>query len=302
MALVIIGTVVFFVTRPRPVWLVDESYRTQWGKILDTSAPPRRLSMAALPEDGIPPKNRYGYIITTKGPPGAEPAPIVIYPGLASAGEYSGALVLALDPWMMFRDFKDPTVSRSRVDSPIGGEGVLIVPGRDRNVVWAWTAQLLQQQPGIFPLEEAPWEEAVETLFRDRRFQPGAETYGWMDAMPLLYRSSPAWLYAPLSRIRQEPLQETSNLEANRFPEREDWHEFGLQADILWAIPFGNEKKRAKLDKIIAWLGDPKTQTQIADTLNWIPAHREGGSYNAISRTARLAWLSSSFVWQIRSR
>jgi hypothetical protein len=202
---------------------------------------------------------------------------------------------------MMFRDFKESAVSRARVESDEGGEGVLILPGLDGDVKWAWVAQLLQIQPGIFPRERQVWDEAWKNLFWGRRFQPGAETYGWLDAMPLLYRSSPAWIYAPLSRIRHMPIQETSNLEASRFPEREDWHEFGLQAAVLWAVPFGREKDRRKLGELDFWLGDPKTQTVIADTLGWIPAHRDGTPYNAISRAARLAWLGSSFIWQIRT-
>jgi hypothetical protein len=223
---------------------------------------------------------------------------MVLYEGLASSREYEGALVLALDPWMMFKDFKDPAVSRSRVDASEGGEGVLIAPGRDVDSRWAWAAQLLQRQSGVFPQDQALWQATVETMFRNNaRFQPGAETYGWIDAMPLLYRSSPAWVYAPLSRIRSQSYQDTSGLEANRYPEPEDWHEFGIQAAMLWAVPFGGEQNQKKLGDLQAWLAAPATQTAIANVLGWIPAHPAGTPYNAISRSARLAYLSSSFIW-----
>jgi hypothetical protein len=301
--LLVLAAGVFFLLRSKPAWIVEDVYSKPWEEILADLPPPQFKKTVILGPDGVVPRGHFGFIITRRGPEpvekSGEPAgPVILYPGLANTAEYKGAMVLALDPWMVFRDFKDPVVSRSRVDSPMGGEGVLIVPGRDRNVVWAWTAQLLQRQPGIFPLEEALWAETAETLFRDRRFQPGALTYGWMDAMLLLYRSSPAWIYAPLSRIRQESPQATSNLEANRFPEREDWHEFGLQADILWAVPFGTERELRKLEETRAWLGDPGIQTTIANKLGWIPAHRDGTPYNAIALEARRAWLSSSFIWQ----
>jgi hypothetical protein len=301
LGLVITSAAVFFLTRPRAVWLVDSAYLEQWERILDAAKAPGRIRIAATGEDGSFPKNRYGFSITNRGPlkPAEDGPPLVIYKGLPSAEEYQGALVLALDPWMMFRDFKEPAISRIRAVSPAGGEGELVIPGRDMDARWAWTAQLLQQQPGIFSDDRELWESTAEGLFRNSRFQQGAETYGWIDALPLFYRSSPGWIYAPVSRIRRQPPQDTSGLEANRFPEREDWHEFGLQADILWAVPFGGEKYLAKLLRTRTWLGDPKTQTVIADTLNWIPAHREGVPYNAISRAARQAWLSSSFIWQV---
>jgi hypothetical protein len=223
---------------------------------------------------------------------------MALYQGLASSRKYQGALVLALDPWMMFKDFKDPAVSRSRVDASGGGEGILIVPGRDADSRWAWAAQLLQSRSGVFPRDQAVWQSAVEGMFwNNARFQSGAETYGWIDAMPLLYRSSPAWIYAPLSRIRSQPYQDTSGLEANRYPEPDDWHEFGIQAAMLWAIPFGRGRNLEKLGDIQAWLAAPETQTVIANALGWIPAHPAGIPYNAISRSSRLAYLSSSFVW-----
>jgi hypothetical protein len=333
----LIGVTVLLL-RPRSVWLVDGAYEKVWEQVLAASPPPKFTRVMVLPEDGVPPRQHYGFIITTRGPSPAEepqaasgtespltaadaqrlyptedpqaadarqpettvPPPLILYPALAATGEYQGALILALDPWMVFRDFKDPAISRPRIDSAAGGEGRLIVPGREAEAVWAWTAQLLQSSPGLFPRDSAAWQAASERLFLDSRFQQGAATYGWIDALPLFYRSSPAWIYAPLSRIRSLTPQDSGNLEANRFPDRADWHEFGVQADILWAIPFGTTGEQKKLGAAQTWLADPQTQTLLANILGWIPAHREGTPYNAASRAARLAWLSSSFVWQVR--
>jgi hypothetical protein len=310
-----------FLAMPRTVWVVDGAYRDQWERLLAAAPPPRRIHLVTAPEEGRSlRKNWHGFIISAKGPleraaleaaqaeaeaqaeggasGDAAARSLVLYPRLSVSREYEGALLLALDPWMMFRDFKDPAASRRRVDSAEGGEGVLVLPGRDPDSRWAWAAQLLQRQSGVFPEDKAVWQATVDNLFwNNARFQPGAETYGWLDAMPLLYRSSPAWVYAPLSRIRLQPPLETSGLEANRYPDAEDWHEFGIQAAMLWAIPFGGDRDLDKLGDIKAWLADPQTQTALANALGWIPAHPAGAPYNAISRSARLAYLSSSFMW-----
>jgi hypothetical protein len=304
--LAVLAGAVLLLVRPRSLWLVDDRYREQWERVLDTANPPRRIRVVT--DTGRPfPGNRYGFIISARGPleraavgetEGEDPSfrRLVIYPALSASREQGGALLLALDPWMMFRDFKDPAVSRDRIDGG-AGEGLIILPGRDLDSRWAWAAQLLQTRTGVFPEDPETWRTLMDTMFWERRFQGGADTYGWMDALPLLYRSSPAWVYAPLSRIRLQPSLETSGLEANRYPEPEDWHEFGLQAAMLWAIPLGRERNREKLSSLQEWLADPQTQTVIADTLGWIPAHPGGRPYNAVSRSARLAYLSSSFIW-----
>jgi hypothetical protein len=309
LVLAALAVTALFLTRPRAVWLVDGAYRELWERILDTAQAPRRIRLVTAPEEGGPLKrNWHGFIISARGPLEREaPDPaegegdglpsLVLYPALSVSREYKGALLLALDPWMMFRDYKDPAVSRERVDAGGGGEGLLIMPGRDQASRWAWAAQLLQRRSGVFPEDKAEWQAALDGLFRDRRFQPGAETYGWPDALPLLYRSSPAWIYAPLSRIRQQPPVEAGGLEANRYPEAEDWHEFGIQATMLWAIPFGRERDLEKLADTKLWLAEAQTQTAIANALGWIPAHPAGAPYNAISRSARLACLSCSFIW-----
>ena len=308
-----VAVAALFLTMPRTVWVVDDGFREQWERVLDRAGPPRRIRLARAPEEGRAfPKNWHGFIISARGPleraeretdaeAGADDGlvrPLILYPGLSGSREHGGAQLLALDPWMLFRDYKDPTVSRERVDSPKGGEGLLIIPGRDMDSRLAWTAQLLQRRSGVFPGDKAVWKDSVEGLFwNNNRFQPGAETYGWPDAMPLLYRSSPAWIYAPLSRIRQQSPLETAGLEANRYPDAEDWHEFGIQARMLWALPFGRERRLEKLGDIRAWLAAPQTQTILANALGWIPAHPAAPPYNALCRSARLAYLSSSFIW-----
>jgi hypothetical protein len=66
---------------------------------------------------------------------------------------------------------------------------------------------------------------------------------------------------------------------------------------MLWAIPFGREQDVEKLGDIKTWLEESRTQTVLANALGWIPANPTGASYNTISRSARLAYLSSSFIW-----
>jgi hypothetical protein len=90
---------------------------------------------------------------------------------------------------------------------------------------------------------------------------------------------------------------ETGGLEANRYPDAEDWSEFGIQAAMLWAMPFGREQDLEKLAAIKTWLTGPQTQSALANALGWIPAHPAGISHDALARTARLAYLSSSFIW-----
>jgi hypothetical protein len=100
--------------------------------------------------------------------------------------------------------------------------------------------------------------------------------------------------------VREFPPYRLGRLRAARFPERKDWTEFGIQAEILWAVPFtGKEEDAASLEEITAWLKDAQTQTIIANRLNWIPAHPGGTPFNPVSREAQLAWISSSFVWQM---
>jgi hypothetical protein len=87
-------------------------------------------------------------------------------------------------------------------------------------------------------------------------------------------------------------------LTAEAFPCQPEWNEYGLQAEILQAIPMTGKGQTEKLAAAKAWLLQPEIQAAIADRLKWIPAHPQGEAYNPISRDAQLAWFSSSFLWQ----
>jgi hypothetical protein len=229
--------------------------------------------------------------------PAGEPGPVV-YPWLSRNLEWQGALTVAVNPWLVFKKHQVPGLSRLRVDSLEGGEGLLIIPGGEAEAVNAWLGQLLQQESGVFPRDLDIWREAEETLFRGRRFQAGAPGYHWLDVWPLLLREEHAWVYAPISRVRGLSTYRMGLLEASRFPEREGWNQFGVQADVLWALPFGTEKQRKKLAAAVAWIKNPRNQTEIANDINWVPAHPAGIPYNPLTWEAQIAWLRSSFIWQ----
>ena len=302
-AAVLIAAVVFGAVaakrRPAPLWLVEAGYEEQWQRMLIKAPPGIELKNASA-YDGKAGPGQFGYLITTKGPAPkikADAGKITVYPALKSDGGYGGAFVLALDTWMIFRQYKEDGLDRSRAESAAAGGGLLIIPGLDPHARFAWLSQLLQERPGVFPNGTGAWQAAEDGLFAGGRFQRGAMTYNWNDAFDLFFDNPSSWIYAPLSRIRGLPAYRSGAFAAERFPEKPDWNNFGIQATILWAIPFGPEKEVAKLVKTKAWLKDGDTQTDIANTLKWAPASPQGKPYNAVSRSAWLAWLSSSFVW-----
>jgi hypothetical protein len=310
------------VLRPRPVWLVEEAFRDEWARIVRQSAVPFRNVEPLLPGTGLPEKN-YGFIVTrnlesflpegVSAPPvsGAENAgapelpelslsaggPVRVYPWLSQTREWKGALAVAVDPWIVFYKRDTPVLTRNRVESPDGGPGNLILPGGDPEAVEAWLAQFLQESPGVFPSGTSPWAKAADGLFGDRRFQSGAGNFRWLDVWPLFFRDEPAWVYAPVSRIRELPSYRMGLLEGARFPEKPGWTQFGVQAEVLWAIPFGDEKGLKRLSAAAEWLKDPETQAEIANVINWVPAHPAGVPFNPVTWEAQLAWITSSFVW-----
>jgi hypothetical protein len=298
-AALLIITALFLLLRPKPVWLVEESLSADWSRFLRDSAaaPPFRRIETRSP--GTPGKGT-GFIITTRrdGAAAEGEGAVVLYPWLSRTREWEGALVLAVNPWMVFRKHENPLPDRARLDTPAGGAGVLICPGGEDPAVFAWVSQLLQDQPGSFPGGAGVWEQAERDLFLGRRFQNGAMTYRWVDVWPLLYRSDVAWVYAPLSMVRELPSYRMGLLAASRFPEKEGWNEYGIQADVLWAVPFGSEAQKRKLAAAGEWLKDPRVQTEIANTINWIPAHPQGIPYNPVSWESQVAWINSSFIWQ----
>jgi hypothetical protein len=306
--LVILLAAGYLAFRPRPAWLVEEAYIPLWEDLLaDSPSPLRNARVIPLPSaeaESLPPwyyGYRVGADVMSGGPGGEEaaPPPFRVYRGLAGAEGYDDALPLALDPWFVFRKYMDPVLPRDRVEDLTGSRGILAIPGGDAESLWAWTAQFLQQSPAAFPPDRETWNAAMDSLFAGRRFQQGAQTYTWDEIWYALFGDSLVWVYAPLSRIRALPVYETNILEAGTFPTPENWTEFGLQAEILWARPFGeNRLTRKTLEQGSLWLRDVRTHTFIADTLGWLAVHPDAPPYNPVSAAARIAWLSSSYVWE----
>jgi hypothetical protein len=299
-ALLILGAVLLVQTAcSRPLWLVEESLASEWGRALqDAPAPPFSRTASLSPEASFPPGGR-GVLITARTDRigGEAPAgPAAVYPWLSQTREWRGALVLAVDPWMLFRKLGDPLPPRSRVEAP--GAGVLICPGGEDGVVYAWVSQLVQDTPGAFPESPQRWQLEQDNLFRGLRFQHGAQTYTWVDVWPLLFRDNPAWVYAPLSVIRELPPYRMGLLEASRFPEKAGWNEYGVQADLLWAVPFGWKPGSKEWAAVAEWLKSPEVQALIANELGWAPAHPLGAPYNTVSWEAQAAWINSTFVWE----
>jgi hypothetical protein len=248
--------------RPRQVWLVETAFENQWGRIVRQSSVPFR-NIRPLPPGNKPPGNHYGFIITrdlesfrgegdpvSGGQAGAEGlnlpelglsagGPVRVYPWLSQTREWKGALAVSVNPWIVFYKRDTPALTRNRVENPGGGPGQLILPGGDPAAVEAWLTQIVQESPGVFPAESSRWAAEADRLFGDRRFQPGAGNFRWLDVWPLFFRDEPAWVYAPVSRVRDLPSYRMGLLEGARFPEKTGWTQFGVQADVLWAIPFG---------------------------------------------------------------
>jgi hypothetical protein len=199
---------------------------------------------------------------------------------------------------MVFRDHRFPSLTRRRVDSLSGGEGMLLIPGQDPAAVRAWTARLIQESPGVFPQEGELWEVLQNSLFTNNRFRQGSASFTWQDVWFFLLGDDTAWTYAPISKVRELPNYRSGILEATVFPEPPGADRFGMQARILWAVPLGDEKTRAKLEESLAWLKNWETQTIIADALRWVPADPDGKPFNPAAMSARIAWLTCSYVWE----
>ncbi|MFP3041721.1 hypothetical protein LQZ19_07850 [Treponema primitia] len=312
LAAMVIGAFTLHRNWPRPVWYVAEGLEKQWGELLEKASSPPPFTRIAVydPEAGIK-KGQYGIIITKDFPAGqsdiepnsdtnAETPPVRVFPRLyENRAGYRGTIPLALNPWLIFRKTGDPQLTLERIRNPAGGEGSLIIPGAEADAVHAWLCQLLQDSPGSFSRDRRSWELAEERLiYGNRRFQQGALTYTWFDVWLNLLRNDPAWVYAPLSMVRGLSSYDAGRLDAAIFPIPRDWNEYGLQADILWAVPKAPEKLQPKLDPAKTWLAAPETQARIAEILGWIPAHPNGRPYDTIAREAQVAWFSSSFIWQ----
>ncbi|MDR2257636.1 MAG: hypothetical protein LBE14_00650 [Treponema sp.] len=293
-----LGICMAWAARPRYEWYVEEGFESAWLRVLNTAGPPGSFKSApvVLAAGEKPPENPGGFLITTRRE--ETRAPVIVYPRLSFTLEYEGAHVLALDPWMIYRQHIFPSLSRRRIESAAGGEGILVLPGKDPAAVRAWTARMVQEAPGIFPRDQAVWDAATASLFTGSRFQRGSDTFTWQDVWYALFGDEPAWVYAPMSRIRDLPDYRTNILAAAPFPEPGNANVISFQARILWAIPAGDAKVRAKLRQPLEWLKSAGTQTVIADNLRWLPANPEGQPYDPAAMSARLAWLTASYVWE----
>jgi hypothetical protein len=304
LALLVFFAVYF--TRPKLLWYIDEDYSAAWNRILRQSSPPfTRNEVISRVGDEAFPKGRFGYTISVSGPRGerVEGAPVEVYPNLSRSRAYPASeggadwFVLAVDPWMVFRKHQDPEPDRSFLDSK-NERGTILLAGANSDAVQAWLCQLLQERPGGFIQDNTIWKEKALSIVRDYPFQSGALTYSWVQVWPLVFRSGQVSLYAPLSQARSLPPYRMGLLDATRFPEPENWDRYGMQADILWARQQGSDKQLKKIGSTEKWLSDPKTQTVIANTINWIPAHPSGTPYNTISWETQMAWLRSSYIWK----
>jgi hypothetical protein len=275
-------------------WYVEEGLEAGWQKVLSETAPPRgfRAGIVVVKPGELPPEKAVGFFITTHRARTDEK--IILYPRLSFDLEYEGAHVLALDPWMIFRDHRQIALSRSRVEA--AGQGELLLPGWDEAARGAWTAQLVRDRAGAFPAGRAAWDTVRASLPEDNRFFRGSATMNWQDAWFFLFSNKPAWLYAPLSRTRELPSFRSSLLEASVFPAGGG---IGLQARILWAVPLGSGRLMARLEKApLKWLKDAGNQTIIANAFEWLPADPDGEPFNPLAAAAKRAWLTASFVWE----
>jgi len=283
--------------KSKAVWYVQKGYERTWNQILRTGKPPVAFrDVQVWDEIGIPPD--HGFLITTA--PWEKTNKVDVYPNLSYTLEYSGAAVLALDPWMIFRKHINPGLTANRVYPDTGGDGFLLIPGKDTRYTQAWTARLVQKSPGEFPADDAVWQNCENNLFKGSRFPNGANSYNWQDVLFRLMGSERAWVYAPLSAIRDYRNPQKAVLEATAFPEIPGNKQYSLHADkILWALPIGTDREKSKLAPVLKWLKNPATQTVIADALGWIPADPYGTPFDPVSLSSHRNWLTAKYIYVV---
>jgi len=309
LGLVLLVGLIAFLARPRMLWYVDEDVAAAWNRFLrdavtdaDNGPPVARFEVRSRAGDSPFPRGRFGFMVSLNGPAGnrAPETPVTVYPELSRTRALDGWRVLALDPWMVFRRHYVPEPTRAFLDGS-RQRGSLLLAGNDPRAVLAWTGQLLQESPGVFSRGEELWREKAESLVRDYPFQSGAFTFTWMHVWHMFFRDEAAFLYAPLSQARDvahTARHHAGFLDATVFPTPTGWSGFGLQAELLWARPHSRERRRGRLEATERWLESAWTQTQIANELEWIPAHPEGEPFNTVSMQSQIAWLRSSYVWR----
>ncbi|TVQ39155.1 MAG: hypothetical protein EA384_07790 [Spirochaetaceae bacterium] len=308
------------VRRPQPVWVVSAEFAGPWRGVLAAADDAPDWPVIELHEEAFESgsaRQHYGLLVTAESTVGSngndEPHPLVVHHHLARRAAPDGTIALALDPWLVFRRHTTEQLTYAALGgdqqpAPPERGGVLLLPGSDQRALRAWTAQLLQEAPGRFSDDIERWDAVRDRLTRGGRFQRGALTYGWEDIWPRLFGPEPAWIYAPLSRVQELPGDRTSVLEADRFPIPDHWNEYGVQARILWAKPFGMQRLRSgsRSDQDLAraseWLRSAEVQTAIAAGLRWVPAHGQARPVNPLAAAARRTWFGSSYVWEDTTR
>ena len=286
--------VVFAGCKKSYTWYVEPEFERAWENIVRKDGPPGNFKEIKVWDGGEIPEGD-GILIASK--PRQTQEKITVYSRLPYDLEFQGAILLALDPWMVFRKYRNQDLSADQVYSGITGNGLLLIPGKDPRSVNAWTARLIQERPGAFPAAGQIWSETEQSLFQNSRFPRGSETYTWADVFIRLMGHETAWVYAPLSEIRRYHNPRKSILEAVPFPERETGSEYSLQASLLWALPLNIDDKDIK--DTIDWLKNPQTQTLIANTIEWMPANPYGTPYDPISFVSHRHWLTASSVYEV---
>jgi hypothetical protein len=262
---------------PPAIWHVEKGLEDQWARILREAEPPEHSNEIRV-WDGEAIPDGPGILIATR--PRQNREEMTVYYRLSYDLEYEGAIVLALDPWMVFRKHTDPVLTADRVYSGSADKtGVLLIPGKDPASVRAWTVRINETN-----------------LFDTNLFPDGAQTYSWQDVFYRLMSSETAWVYAPLSAIRRYQNFRKSILAATPFPEPGANR---LQAALLWAVPLGSPDEQEKMEPTIAWLKRPETQTIIAYNLDWIPADPYGKPYDPVSLYSHLNWLTSTYIYEV---
>jgi len=282
---------------PSTTLYIQSQYERVWNWILREVDPPIQFRAVQAWDAKIEPPET-GIWITTE--PWEIQGRAEVYFRLSYDLEYRGAIVLALDPWMVFRKHLNPGLTVNRVYQDAGGDGLLLIPGKDPESVQAWVSRLVQKSPGVFPSDEKIWQECENNLFRGNRFLQGAQSYNWQDVFFRLMGNQQAWVYAPLSVIRNYSNSKKAILEATAFPETPENNQYSLHANkILWAVPVGSEEDKEMLDKVLVWLKNPEIQTIIADYLGWIPADPYGIPYDPVSQSSHRNWLTASYVYVV---
>ena len=292
-----VAGMLFFACKKQPpsVWYVEAGLEDTWARILRAAEPPEAFAEIRVWDNGEIPDGP-GILIATNLWKTEERAKV--YYRLSWDLEYQDAIVLALDPWMIFRKHMNPALSFNRVMSGTGGSGLLLIPGRDIEAVRAWTGRFIQEEPGRFPSNEV-WQEWEQTLFSRNLFNQNMQGFDWHAVLFRLMGNEPAWLYAPLSTIRRYRDPHKSILEATPFPERGG--QSSLQVNLLWALPLKSNfaKSNTEIENTIAWLKRPDIQTIIADTLEWIPADPYGTPYDPVSLTSHRVWLTTPWIYTL---